>query len=114
MFRPHRPLFLLAALSMPFSGCSTAYTRMYSTAKSYYKAPAEKPTTKEDADKLLGPGTPGPGMPPGTPPGELPPAPPGPLPGAEPPAADPLNMQPMVPGVEPAPGAMPPAAPPPP
>lgn len=97
---------------MPLSGCSTAYTRMYSPAKSYYRAPAEKPTTKEDADRLLGPGTPqthSP-MPPGTPPGELPPAPPGPLPGAEPPAADPLNLQPMAPAAEPAPGA---AAPPP-
>jgi hypothetical protein len=104
-----RPFLLLAALAVPFSGCSTVYSRMYSPAKSHYKAPAEKPTTKEDADKLLGPGaTPEGGMPPGTPPGELPPAPPGPLPGAEMPAADPLNMQPAA-----VPGAVPPAAPPP-
>lgn len=106
-----RPLLVVAALSVPLSGCSTVYTRMYSPAKSYYKAPAEKPTTKEDAEKLLGPATTQDGgMPPGTPPGELPPTPPGAMPGAEPPAADPLNMQP---GAEPAPGATPPAAPPP-
>jgi hypothetical protein len=106
-----RSFLLLAALSLPLCGCSTVYSRIYSPAKSYYKAPAEKKaTTKEEADKLLGPGaTQEGGMPPGTPPGELPPAPPGPLPGAEPPAADPLNMQPAA---EPVPGATPPAPPP--
>ncbi len=98
MSRPLRPcLLLLPALSVLVTGCSTPYSRMYSPAKSYYKAPADK-TVKMDADKLLGPatgsaaGTQIGGMPPGTPPGELAPAPAMPM--GEVPAADPLNMAP--------------------
>ena len=99
MSRPILALLLLPALAAPFAGCSTPYRRMYSPAKSYYKAPPE-PEKKSDADKLppvngatipgMGPAG---GMPAGTPPGELPPPPLG-DPGLPVPAADPLNMAP--------------------
>ncbi len=97
MSRPILALFLLPALAAPLAGCATPYSRMYSPAKSYYKAPPE-PEKNSDADKLPpvdgatipGAGPAG-GLPPGTPPGELAPPPLG-DPGLPVPAADPLNM----------------------
>ena len=91
-------LLLLPVLAVPLSGCKTPYSRMYSPAKSHYKAPPEAPK-KSDADKLPPPtpdvlGLPPGGLPPGglLPP-DLPPAPAG-DPAAPAPMADPLNAQP--------------------
>jgi hypothetical protein len=95
-----RPICLLLvvvpALVAPLAGCSSPYRRMYSPAKSYYKAPPE--VAASDVDKLPpapAEGQVSPSMPVGTPPGELPPVPPEPP--AAMPAADPLNMAPPAP-----------------